>query len=153
MHFCACPIQCKVHWRVDRRLGSCTLISVQPLIGSTIRAFYIALLCGYWRFCVVNTDTNRSLSNRSQHVMVDGCRCKLVDVISGVQQGSVLGSIIIIQIIIIIIISTIEFSINGRSTEKLLVLTHFLSPNYQLTVIYFNFVWCWGSVVMLTPLN
>ena len=36
MHFCACPIHCKVHWRVGRRLGSCRLISVQPLIGSTI---------------------------------------------------------------------------------------------------------------------
>ena len=28
------------------------------------------------------------LSNRSQHVMVDGCRSKLVNVVSGVQQGS-----------------------------------------------------------------
>ena len=31
------------------------------------------------------------LSNRSQHVMVDGCWRKLVDVVSGVPQGSVLG--------------------------------------------------------------
>ena len=31
------------------------------------------------------------LSNRSQHVMVDGCRSKLVKVLSGVPQGSVLG--------------------------------------------------------------
>ena len=31
------------------------------------------------------------LSNRSQHVKVDGCRCKLVDVESGVAQGSVLN--------------------------------------------------------------
>ena len=31
------------------------------------------------------------LSNRSQHVMVDGCRSKLVNVVSGVPQGSVLG--------------------------------------------------------------
>ena len=31
------------------------------------------------------------LSNRSQQVMVDGCRSKLVNVVSGVQQGSVLG--------------------------------------------------------------
>ena len=30
------------------------------------------------------------LSNRSQHVIVDGCRSKLVDVVSGVPQGSVL---------------------------------------------------------------
>ena len=41
MHFCACLIHCKVHWRVGRRLESCRLISVQPLIGSTIRAFSI----------------------------------------------------------------------------------------------------------------
>ena len=31
------------------------------------------------------------LSNRSQHVMVDGCGSKLVDVVSGVTQGSVFG--------------------------------------------------------------
>ena len=30
---------CKVNWRVGRRLGSCRLISVQPLIGLTIWAF------------------------------------------------------------------------------------------------------------------
>ena len=35
------------------------------------------------------------LSNRSQHVMVDGCRSKLVDVVSGVQQGSVFGLVIV----------------------------------------------------------
>ena len=31
------------------------------------------------------------LSNRSQHVMVDGCRSKLVNFVSGVLQGSVLS--------------------------------------------------------------
>ena len=31
------------------------------------------------------------LSNQSQHVMVDGCRSKLDDVVSGVPQGSVFG--------------------------------------------------------------
>ena len=31
------------------------------------------------------------LSNRPQHVMVDGCRSKLVNVVSGVPQVSVLG--------------------------------------------------------------
>ena len=31
------------------------------------------------------------LSNRSQHVMADGCRSILVNVVSGVPQGSVLG--------------------------------------------------------------
>ena len=36
------------------------------------------------------------LSNRSQHVMVDGCRSNLVNVVSGVQQGSVLGPLLFI---------------------------------------------------------
>ena len=28
MHLCACPIHCRVHWRVGSRLGSCRLNSV-----------------------------------------------------------------------------------------------------------------------------
>ena len=42
MHICACPIYCKVHWRVDRRLGSYRLISAQSLIGSTVRELSIS---------------------------------------------------------------------------------------------------------------
>ena len=34
------------------------------------------------------------LSNRSQYVMVDGCRSKLVDVVSGVPQGSLFGPLL-----------------------------------------------------------
>ena len=34
------------------------------------------------------------LSDRSQHVMVDCCRSKLVNVVSGVPQGSVLGPLL-----------------------------------------------------------
>ena len=37
------------------------------------------------------------LSNRSQHVMVDGCRSKLVDVVSVVSQGSVLGQLLFLM--------------------------------------------------------
>ena len=61
------------------------MIPVQSLIGSTIGAFTIGsalwvleVLCCLYCY-------------RSQHIMVDGCRNKLVDVVSGVPQGSVLG--------------------------------------------------------------
>ena len=37
------------------------------------------------------------LSNRSQQVMVDGCQSKLVNVVSGVPQGSVLGPLFFLQ--------------------------------------------------------
>ena len=37
------------------------------------------------------------LSNRKQHVMVDGCQTKLVNVISGVPQGSVLGPLLLLM--------------------------------------------------------
>ena len=34
------------------------------------------------------------LSNRSQHVIVDGCQSKLVNIVSGVPQGSVLSRLL-----------------------------------------------------------
>ena len=36
----------------------------------------------------------RFLSNQSQHFMVDGCRSKLVNIVSGVPQGGVLGPLL-----------------------------------------------------------
>ena len=38
----------------------------------------------------------RFLSNRSQHVMVDGCQSKLVIVVSGVPQGNILGPLLLL---------------------------------------------------------
>ena len=36
------------------------------------------------------------LSDRSQYVKSDGCRSKLVNVVSGVPQGSVLGPLLLL---------------------------------------------------------
>ena len=36
----------------------------------------------------------QNLSTRSQHVKVDGCRSKLVNVVSGVVLGSILGQLL-----------------------------------------------------------
>ena len=72
----------------------CKLISVQPLIGSTISAFSISsILCMGIGGSVLSILT-QFLSNQSQNVMVDGCRSKLVNIVSCVLQGSVLGPLL-----------------------------------------------------------
>ena len=53
-----------------------------------------------YKFCSVGIGGSvlsiftQFLSDRSQHVMVDGYRSKLVNVVSGVPQGSVLAPIV-----------------------------------------------------------
>ena len=47
----------------------------------------------------------------------------------------------------------LNFSENFRIVVKLLELTRFLSPNPSIHSYYFNFVWCWESVVMVISLN
>ena len=89
MHFCACLIHCKVHWREGRRLGSCRLISAQGF-----RAGILYKPCSVGIGGSVLSILTQFLSDRSQHVMVDGCRSKLVNVMSGVPQGSVLGRLL-----------------------------------------------------------
>ena len=61
-----------------------------------------------YKFCSVGIGGSvlsiltQFLSNRSQQVMVDGCRSKLVDVVSGVLQGPVIGPVIVGPIIVIV---------------------------------------------------
>ena len=56
--------------------------------------------CILYRLCSVGIGGSvlsiltQFLSNRSQLVVVDGCRSKLVNVVLGVQQGSVLGPLL-----------------------------------------------------------
>ena len=92
INFCACLIHCKEHWRVGRRLGSYGLISAQPLIESTVREFCISSVL--WVLEIVLSILTQFLSDQSQHVMVDSCRSKLANVMSGVRQGSVLGPLL-----------------------------------------------------------
>ena len=57
--------------------------SVSLLAGSTIRDSLQALFCGNWRF-----------SAGCRERVVDGCRGKLVNVVSGVPWGSVFGPLL-----------------------------------------------------------
>ena len=66
-------------------------------MGSTYIFYIYMIKCGWLgRLCSVGIRGSvlyiltEFLSNRSQHVMMDGCRSKLVDVVSLVQQGSLL---------------------------------------------------------------
>ena len=51
-------------------------------------------LCSVGIGCSVLSILTQFLSNRSQQVTVDGCRSKLVNVVLGVPQGSVLGTLL-----------------------------------------------------------
>ena len=65
-----CPLHCKVHCRVCRRLGPYRTISVPNFIGLTIRAFSInSVDIGGFVLSILT----QFLSNRSHHVVVDGC--------------------------------------------------------------------------------
>ena len=60
------------------------------------------------------------LSNRSQYVVVDGCRSKLVNVVSGVPQRSVLGP----QLFLLYtaeLFSTVENKLFGYAGDSTLV--------------------------------
>ena len=60
-------------------------------MGSTIWLFSISSLGIGGSVLSILTQF---LSNRSQHVVMDGCRSKLVNVVSGVPQGSVWGQLL-----------------------------------------------------------
>ena len=65
--------------------------SMPLLPGSTIRGFIFFKLCSGEVENSVLSVLTQFISNRSQNVVVDGCRSKLVVVVSAVLQGSVLG--------------------------------------------------------------
>ena len=67
------------------------MISAQPLIESTNREYE---LCSVGIGGSVLSILTHFLLDRSQYVMVDGCRSKLVNVVSDVPQGSILGPLL-----------------------------------------------------------
>ena len=87
MHFCGCHICCKVHWRVGRRLQ----IDFSTAFDRVNYQRILYELCSVGIGGSVLSILTQFLSNRSQHVIVDGCGSKLVNIVSGVPQGSVLG--------------------------------------------------------------
>ena len=60
------------------------------------------------------------LSNRSRQVMVDGCRSKLVNVVLGVPQGSVLG-LLLFLLYKVEIFSILENKLIGYSDDSTLM--------------------------------
>ena len=86
MHFCVCSIHCRVHWIVQIDFSA-----------AFDRVNHLGILYKLYSVGIggsVLSILTKFLSNRSQQVMVDGCRSKLVNVVSGVQQGSVLGPLL-----------------------------------------------------------
>ena len=89
------------------------------------------------------------LSNRSQNVVVDGCRSKLVNVVSGVPQGSVLG----LQLFLLYtseLFSTVENKLYGYADDSTLVAV-VLSPDERVAVSEsmncdLNWVSMWAGV-------
>ena len=72
------------------------------------------------------------LSNRSQHVMVDGCQSKLVDVVSGVPQGRVLGPLLFI-LYTSELFSILENKLIGYANDSTLIAVE-PSPGVRVTV-------------------
>ena len=60
------------------------------------------------------------LSNLSQHVMVDGCRRKLVNVVSGVPQGSVFCQLLFL-LYTLELFSFLENTLNGNADDSILM--------------------------------
>ena len=72
------------------------------------------------------------VSNQLQHVMVDGCRSKLVNVISGVPQGSVLGPLLLL-LYTSELFSLLENMLIGYADDSTLM-TVVPSPGVRVTV-------------------
>ena len=80
----------------------------------------------------VLTILTQFLSNRPQHVMVDGCRSKLVNVVSGMLQGSVSGPLLFL-LYTSELFSILENKLIGYADDSTLI-ADVPSPGVRVTV-------------------
>ena len=108
------------------------MTSALLLIGSTIREFSISLaLWVLGALCCLHVLT-QFLFNRSQYVLVDGCRSKVVNVVSGVPQGSVLGPLLFL-LCTSELFSILENKLIGYADDSTLIAV-VPSPGVRVTV-------------------
>ena len=93
MHFCVCRIHCKSALE-SRQVAGIVQIDFSAAFDSVNHQGILNKLCSVGIGGSVLFILTQFLSDRSQHVMVDGCRSKLVNVMSGVPQSSVLGQLL-----------------------------------------------------------
>ena len=84
-------------------------IDFSAAFGRVYHQYILYKLCSVGSGGSVLSKLTQFLSHRSQHVMVDGCRSKLVNVISGVPLGSVLG-----PLLFLLYTSDIFFSLENK---------------------------------------
>ena len=91
-----------------------------------------------YKLCSVGTGGSvlsiltQFLSNRSQQVMVGGCPSKLVNVVSGVPQGSVLGQLLFL-LCASVLFSILENKLIGYADDSTLMAV-VPSPGVRVTV-------------------
>ena len=108
------------------------MISVQPSILSTIRVFFISS-CSVGIGGSVLSILTQFLSNQSQYAMVDDCQSKLVNVLSGVLQGSVLG-LLLFLLYASELFSTLENELIGYVDDSTLMAV-VPSPGVRVAVV------------------
>ena len=94
MHLCDCAkLQSGLESGQEARIG---MIHFSAAFERVVNQRFMYKLCSVGIGGSVLSILTEFLYNRSQHVMVDGCRSKLVNVVSGMPQGSVLGPLLLL---------------------------------------------------------
>ena len=90
MHFCTYPIHCKVNLGSGQE-ARIVLIDFSAAFDKVDHHCIAYKLCSVGIGVSVLSLLTQIQSHRSQYVTVDDCRSKLVNVVSGMPSGSVLG--------------------------------------------------------------